>query len=66
MFKVLAVNKWWVVITPTICIMLLGVYKEFKGEYKRWQDDKKVNATPVKRMINPGTAEYDASNKAAI
>ena len=30
--------------------MMLGVIKEFVGEYKRYKDDKLVNAIPVKRL----------------
>ena len=34
--------------------MLLGVIKEFVGEYKRYKDDKVVNATQVKRLSRDG------------
>ena len=34
--------------------MLLGVFKEFVGEYKRYKDDKRVNAILVKRLTLDG------------
>lgn len=35
--------------------MLLGVTKEFVGELKRYKEDKKVNATPVTRLMKHGS-----------
>ena len=60
-FRTIAVNIPWVVIGPTIIIMLLGVYNEFVAEYKRWKDDKKVNRTPVTRLAMPGTANAEVA-----
>ena len=37
--------------------MLLGVTKEFVGELKRYKEDKKVNATPVTRLMNGSPAK---------
>ena len=51
-------NSPLAVLVPTACIMLLGVFKEFVGELKRWKDDKKVNATAVTRMALPGSSLY--------
>ena len=64
--KAIRVNSPIVVIIPVCCIMLLGVYLEFVGEYKRWADDKKVNATPVMRMALPGSAAYENSSSGKI
>ena len=36
--------------------MLIGVWKEFVGEYKRWKDDKLVNAQPVQRLTLPSSS----------
>ena len=57
-FPQIAVNSPIVIATPTILIMLMGVALEFIGELKRYKDDTKVNATPVKRMALPGSAAY--------
>ena len=46
--------------------MLLGVFKEFVGELKRWKDDKKVNATAVTRMALPGSSLYSEKPKGEI
>ena len=62
MFKSIRVNSPIVVLTPTIIIMLMGVYKEFVGEWKRYKDDKKVNATPVTRLALPGSANFKGTN----
>ena len=60
-FPAIQVNSPIAVILPTCMIMLLGVVKEFVGEYKRYKDDKMVNATPVMRMAMPGAPEYTTS-----
>lgn len=43
--------------------MLLGVIKEFIGELKRYKEDKKVNATPVRRLAMPGSSLYTGSDQ---
>ena len=46
-FDIFRVNEPIIIIGTTVLIMLIGVWKEFVGEYKRWKDDKLVNAQPV-------------------
>lgn len=53
-FPQIRVNSPFAAIIPTCCIMLLGVFKEFVGEYKRYKDDKRVNAILVKRLTLDG------------
>ena len=43
--------------------MILGVVKELVGECKRYQEDKKVNATPVKTLALPGSASSTSPNE---
>ena len=47
MFRTIQVNSPIVVLVPTFLIMMIGVTKEFVSELKRYQQDKKMNATPV-------------------
>lgn len=42
--------------------MLIGVAKEFISELQRYKEDKVVNATPVKRMVLPGSANFKAGS----
>ena len=65
-FPQIQVNSPIAVLLPTICIMLLGVTKEFIGEYKRYKEDNMVNATPVKRMALPGSAAYSGQSSEPI
>lgn len=51
------------VFIPTFAIMLLGVVKEFISELKRYKEDKRVNATPVKRLALPGNKAYADGKK---
>ena len=61
-FPSIAVNSPIVVILPTLLIMLIGVAKEFVSEFKRYKEDKIVNATPVKRLALPGSANFNANS----
>ena len=60
MFPSIQVNSPIVVLVPTFIIMLIGVAKEFVSELQRWKDDKKINATPVKRLAMAGSSNFKA------
>ena len=62
-FPAIQVNSPFAVLIPTAAIMLLGVIKEFIGELKRYKEDKKVNATPVRRLAMPGSPLYASSDQ---
>ena len=62
-FPAIQVNSPLAVLVPTAAIMLLGVIKEFVGELKRYKEDKKVNATPVKRLAMPGSSLYAGTDQ---
>ena len=62
-FPAIQVNSPFAVLIPTAAIMLLGVIKEFIGELKRYKEDKKVNATPVRRLAMPGSPLYAGSDQ---
>ena len=62
-YKPIQVNMPIVVIGPTIIIMCIGIVNEFIAELKRSRDDKKVNATPVKRLALPDSPLYSANGK---
>lgn len=59
-FPTIRVNSPIAVLVPTALIMLLGVLKEFLGEWKRYKEDKEINATPVNRLVMPGNKVYSA------
>ena len=65
-FPAIRINHPAAVLGPTIIIMLLGVLKEFVGELKRYKEDKKVNATPVKRMALPGSDVHQNNSQGEI
>ena len=58
MFRTIQVNSPIVVLVPTFLIMMIGVTKEFVSELQRWRDDKKINATEVKRLVMPGSLNF--------
>ena len=60
MFRTIQVNSPIVVLVPTFLIMMIGVTKEFVSELKRYQQDKKMNATPVQTLIVPGSQKFVA------
>lgn len=62
MFRTIQVNSPIVVLVPTFLIMLIGVAKEFVSELQRWRDDKKINATPVKRLAMAGSPNFKAGS----
>ena len=62
MFQSIQVNSPIVVLAPTFIIMLIGVAKEFISELQRYKEDKVVNATPVQRMVLPGSANFKAGS----
>ena len=55
--RTIQTNSPLAVFIPLSIIIALGVAKELVGEIKRYKDDKKVNATPVTRLISAADAK---------
>ena len=53
-------TKPMAIIIPLIFVISLGILKEAIAEFKRWKEDREVNAVPVHRVVDaePGNTAY--------